>query len=185
MPTDSISYIENLVDFFWGKLSFRIAFMLWVKCSSFFRKSLDHKDHPRHGLWQKRNQVTIQRYIIVSGIIDWINLVRIKENVSFNRTKYRNSVSYPDIFLSVILLGLLMNEIFYRRVIENDRVWSFKFSEEALQRCSWERVLRKYATNLQENTHTEVWFQQTCFGIIIIIIALFILGKNNVFKMYK
>ena len=32
-------------------------------------------------------------------------------------------------------------------------------SEAALQRCSWEEVFWKYAANLQENTHAEVWFQ--------------------------
>ena len=30
--------------------------------------------------------------------------------------------------------------------------------EEALRRCSYEKVFRKYAANLQENTHAEVWF---------------------------
>ena len=28
--------------------------------------------------------------------------------------------------------------------------------EVATQRCSWKKVLRKYAANLQENTHAEV-----------------------------
>ena len=32
-------------------------------------------------------------------------------------------------------------------------------SEAARQRCSLEKVLWKYAANLQENTHAEVWFQ--------------------------
>ena len=31
--------------------------------------------------------------------------------------------------------------------------------EAAVQRCSWEKVLWKYAANLQENTHAEVRFQ--------------------------
>ena len=30
--------------------------------------------------------------------------------------------------------------------------------EVAVQRCSWEKVFRKYAANLQENTHVELWF---------------------------
>ena len=30
--------------------------------------------------------------------------------------------------------------------------------EEALRRRSYEKVFRKYAANLQENTHAEVWF---------------------------
>ena len=29
-------------------------------------------------------------------------------------------------------------------------------TEAALQRCSWEKLFRKYAANLQENTHAEV-----------------------------
>ena len=30
-------------------------------------------------------------------------------------------------------------------------------SETAVRRCSWEKVFWKYAANLQENTHAEVW----------------------------
>ena len=32
-------------------------------------------------------------------------------------------------------------------------------AEAATQRCSWEKVFWKYAANLLENTHAEVWFQ--------------------------
>ena len=32
-------------------------------------------------------------------------------------------------------------------------------AETALQDCSQEKVFWKYAANLQENTHAEVWFQ--------------------------
>ena len=32
-------------------------------------------------------------------------------------------------------------------------------TEVALQRCSQEKMFRKNAANLQENTHAEVWFQ--------------------------
>ena len=32
-------------------------------------------------------------------------------------------------------------------------------TEAALQRCSCEKVFWKYASNLQDNTHAEVWFQ--------------------------
>ena len=35
----------------------------------------------------------------------------------------------------------------------------YSSSEAAIQRSSWEKVFRKYATDLQENTHTEVPFQ--------------------------
>ena len=31
--------------------------------------------------------------------------------------------------------------------------------EAATQRCSKEKVFWKFAANLQENTHAEVWFQ--------------------------
>ena len=33
------------------------------------------------------------------------------------------------------------------------------FSEAAPQRCPYEKMFRKYAENLQENTHAEVRFQ--------------------------
>ena len=32
-------------------------------------------------------------------------------------------------------------------------------AEAATQRCSQEKVFWKYAANLQENTHAELWFQ--------------------------
>ena len=32
-------------------------------------------------------------------------------------------------------------------------------TEAAVQRSSWEKMLQKYAANLQENTHAEVRFQ--------------------------
>ena len=34
-----------------------------------------------------------------------------------------------------------------------------KIPEAAIHRCSYEKVFRKYAANLQENTHAEVGFQ--------------------------
>ena len=36
---------------------------------------------------------------------------------------------------------------------------NLKSSEAATRRCSLEKVFRKYAANLQENTHAEVRFQ--------------------------
>ena len=33
------------------------------------------------------------------------------------------------------------------------------YPEAAIQRCSYEKVFWKYAENLQDNTHAEVWFQ--------------------------
>ena len=38
------------------------------------------------------------------------------------------------------------------------QLMSFKTTEVAVQRCSQEKVFWKYAANLQENTHAEVWF---------------------------
>ena len=32
-------------------------------------------------------------------------------------------------------------------------------AEAAIRRCSQEKVFWKYAANLQENAHVEVWFQ--------------------------
>ena len=37
--------------------------------------------------------------------------------------------------------------------------WVGSHSEAALQRCSYKKVFRKYAVNVQENTHANVWFQ--------------------------
>ena len=37
-----------------------------------------------------------------------------------------------------------------------------KNSEAAHHRCCYIRVFLKYAANLQENTHTDVWFQKSC-----------------------
>ena len=45
------------------------------------------------------------------------------------------------------------------------KVWNYNmssssvYSEAALQSCSYKKVFWKYAANLQENTHAEVWFQ--------------------------
>ena len=40
-------------------------------------------------------------------------------------------------------------------------------SEAAIQRCSSEEMFWKYAANLQENTYTEMWFQQSCFASLL------------------
>ena len=37
-------------------------------------------------------------------------------------------------------------------------------AEAVTQRCCYEKVFWKYAANLQENTHGEVWFQYSCFA---------------------
>ena len=34
-----------------------------------------------------------------------------------------------------------------------------QITEAAVNRCSLEKVFWKYAANLQQNTHAEVWFQ--------------------------
>ena len=38
-------------------------------------------------------------------------------------------------------------------------VTSFSTMEAAVRRYSWEKVFWKYAANLQESTHVEVWIQ--------------------------
>ena len=43
----------------------------------------------------------------------------------------------------------------------------FKSAEAAVQSCPLEKVFGKYAANLQKNTHDEVWFQQSCFAILL------------------
>ena len=35
---------------------------------------------------------------------------------------------------------------------------AFLGAEAALQNCSYKKMFRKYATNLQENNRAEVWF---------------------------
>ena len=39
------------------------------------------------------------------------------------------------------------------------RIGSLSKTETTAQRCSWETVFWKYAADLQENAHAEVWFQ--------------------------
>ena len=40
-------------------------------------------------------------------------------------------------------------------------------SEAALHRCSYKKVFRKYAANLQENNHAEVRFQYSYFATLL------------------
>ena len=42
---------------------------------------------------------------------------------------------------------------------KNNLPTQIRISEATIQRCSFEKVLWKYATNLQENTHAEVQLQ--------------------------
>ena len=39
------------------------------------------------------------------------------------------------------------------------RIAKWNDPEVVTQKCSWEKVFWKYAANLQENTHVEVWLQ--------------------------
>ena len=39
------------------------------------------------------------------------------------------------------------------------RIWTIMNTEAAAQRCSMKKVFWKYAANIQENSHAEVWFQ--------------------------
>ena len=41
-------------------------------------------------------------------------------------------------------------------------------TEAVIQRCSYEKLFWKYAANLQENTHAELRFQQSRYGILLI-----------------
>ena len=36
------------------------------------------------------------------------------------------------------------------------------FTEATLKRCSYKSVSWKYAANLEENNHAEVWFHKSC-----------------------
>ena len=36
---------------------------------------------------------------------------------------------------------------------------SYEHSQAAIQKCSWQKVLRKYAANIQENTHAKLRVQ--------------------------
>ena len=54
--------------------------------------------------------------------------------------------------------------VYYQRVLEiilatKKKVEKVISSEAATQRCSMKKVFWKYAANLQENNHAEVWFQ--------------------------
>ena len=59
------------------------------------------------------------------------------------------------------------------------------YSEAALQRCSWEKVLWKYAANLQRNTHvkvrsdmTEIALQHVCSPVNLLLIFRTPFPKN-------
>ena len=50
-------------------------------------------------------------------------------------------------------------EKFQRRIQYNTLFRGVFSTEAALQRCFWKKMIRKYAANLQENTHAELRFQ--------------------------
>ena len=60
-----------------------------------------------------------------------------------------------------VLLNYLITNFLNKRDSTVIVSWEFKyiFPQAALQRCSCEKVFWKYAANLQENTHAEMWFQ--------------------------
>ena len=55
--------------------------------------------------------------------------------------------SHVKAFVLLILIAYIQN------IIHNS------LTEAATQWCSYEKKFLKYATNLQEKTHAEVWFQ--------------------------
>ena len=63
---------------------------------------------------------------------------------------------------------ILNSHMLYGKIIitRRDTYSSFKAPckrwDAALQRCFYKKVFWNYAANLQENTHIEVWFQQSC-----------------------
>ena len=67
---------------------------------------------------------------------------------------------------NVFCIGLLFNGSFWEVENGSCRVqvwWACRDldndTEAAIQKCSYEKVFRKYAANLQENTHAKVWLQ--------------------------
>ena len=42
------------------------------------------------------------------------------------------------------------------------------FQKQPFQRCSYKTLFWKYAANLQENAHAEVWFQQSFNATLLI-----------------
>ena len=63
----------------------------------------------------------------------------------------------------ILLEGKILLRVYFRD-IKDGIFWS---TEAALQTCSREKVFWKYAENLQENTHAEVWFQWSCFATLL------------------
>ena len=57
------------------------------------------------------------------------------------------------------------------KCVEGKYIISIPYAEAALQRCSHEKMpppqKKKNAANPQENTHTEVWPQQSCHAALL------------------
>ena len=64
------------------------------------------------------------------------------------------TTTFYIITLFHLRLALLMLFLWFSLILH--------FLEAAIQRCSQEKVFWKYAANLLENTHAEVWFQWSC-----------------------
>ena len=75
---------------------------------------------------------------------------------------------YPLVNISWSSSYPLINSITIPKIIIVVKLWTVKFyellrsTEAALQRCSCKKVFWKYAASIQENTHPEMWFQQSC-----------------------
>ena len=62
-------------------------------------------------------------------------------------------------FTKIWLFSVLHGKHKSGKVAENAFTFLQTILDAGLERCSWEKVFWKYAANLQENTHAEVWFQ--------------------------
>ena len=65
-------------------------------------------------------------------------------------------VSLKAIFVRLVKEGAALEEY---KIPLNDTMFRKSRTEAALQRCSHEKMFGKYAANLQDNIHADVWFQ--------------------------
>ena len=77
-------------------------------------------------------------------------------NGSFLNQIYNAITFYSTLYKNCVLLGKFEYSPWLYSIIKFQ--WVFAISEAAHQRCSHEKVFRKSAANLQENTHVELWY---------------------------
>ena len=76
----------------------------------------------------------------------------LNEAIQFKMTLERvNFIGYKTILVAKVIHPNHIVPIIFKGI--------FWYPEVAFQKCSKEKLLWKYAANLQENTHAEVWFQ--------------------------